>query len=199
MLGTGRYMTSTKPLPTGTSWLARAVHRMENASGLDRFDAVPGRVAQVLTSSEGRRAVLHGRWLGHAVHPLLTDLPLGMWASASVLDVLGGPQSRPATERLLAVGLAAAVPTAVTGLAEWGPTEGADRRVGLVHAFTNVAALGLYGASLVSRRQGRHGRGALLGLAGGAAATVGGYLGAHLTLARKVSSSHPEFERGAAG
>jgi hypothetical protein len=187
-------MTYREPLPRGTTWLARSVHRLEQSRTLDRLDAAPAALADALISSRRRRDVLQGRWLGHAVHPLMTDFPLGMWASASALDLFGGPASRPATERLLAMGLAAAVPTAVTGMAEWGETQGPDRRVGVVHALTNTAALGLYGASLVSRRRGRHGRGVLLGLAGGAVATAGGYLGGHLTLARKVSSAHPEFE-----
>src|SRR3954449_5369192 len=43
---------------------------------------------------------LRGEWLGHALHPLLTDLPLGCWLSAGVLDVLGGRGARHASQRL---------------------------------------------------------------------------------------------------
>jgi uncharacterized membrane protein len=190
-------MTHREPLPSGTSALARIVHKVERNRTLDKLDAVPSAVADALLASRRRRNLLQGRWMGHAVHPLLTDVPIGMWTSASALDLIGGPQSRDAAERLLALGIAAAVPTAVTGLAEWGETRGPDRRVGFVHALTNGVALGLYGASLASRRRGDHRRGALLGLAGGMVAGVGGYLGGHLTLARKVASPHPEFESAA--
>jgi uncharacterized membrane protein len=150
-----------------------------------------------LLADPARRDALHGTWLGHAVHPIMTDLPIGFWTSAVTLDVLGGRQSRPAATRLVGLGLAAAVPTALTGLAEWGVAPRRDQRTGLVHAAANTVALGLYAASYRARRGGRHGRGVLLGVAGGAAAGVGGYLGGHLTSARKVSTRHPAFEDSA--
>jgi nitrite reductase/ring-hydroxylating ferredoxin subunit len=55
-----------------------------------------------------------------------------------------------------------------------------------VHAVSNVAALSLYGASLVARRRGAQRRGRLLGLAGAAALGVGGHLGGHLSYAKAV-------------
>jgi len=30
--------------------------------------------------------ILHGTWVGHPLHPILTDLPLGAWSTALVLD-----------------------------------------------------------------------------------------------------------------
>ncbi len=140
---------------------------------------------------------IHGTWLGHAVHPLLTDLPVGLWTSAVALDVVGGRQSRPAATRLVGLGIAAAVPTALTGLAEWGIASRRDQRTGLVHAAANSVALGLYAASYRARRAGRHAPGVLLGVAGGAAAGMGGYLGGHLASARKVSTRHPAFDEPA--
>ncbi|WP_205857448.1 DUF2231 domain-containing protein, partial [Phytoactinopolyspora endophytica] len=89
---------------------------------------------------------------------------------------------------------AAAVPTALTGIAEWTNTTGRERRVGLVHALGNTAALGLYAASWNARRRNRHAMGVLLGLAGGVVASGSGYLGGHLAMARKVSSRHPAFD-----
>ena len=41
---------------------------------------------------EGGRAVkdaLHGRWLGHPLHPVFTDIPIGAWMMAQVFDALG--------------------------------------------------------------------------------------------------------------
>ena len=150
-------------------------------------------------SSPLLRALLRGDWLGHAVHPLLTDVPIGAWACTSLIDLVGGRQSRPAATRLLALGLAAAIPTAVTGAAEWVTTTGANRRVGVVHGVINLSAFGLYFASLVARRHGRHWRGVGLGLLGGTTATVGGYLGGHLAIARKVGSSDPAFQPATTG
>jgi hypothetical protein len=112
-----------------------------------------------------------------------------------VLDFVGGRTCRTASRRLIALGVISAVPTAVTGLAEWARTTGGERRVGFVHALGNTIALGLYAASWTARRRGSHVRGVMLGLAGGAAATAAGYLGGHLTAARKVSSRHPAFDQ----
>ncbi|TDD72086.1 DUF2231 domain-containing protein [Jiangella aurantiaca] len=143
------------------------------------------------------RRLLHGHWLGHAVHPLLTDVPVGAWTSAALLDLSGRRELRPAARFLVGAGLVAAVPTAVTGLAEWGRTEGAARRVGVLHAASNTAALALYSSSFAARRAGRHRLGVLLGLGGAAAAGAGGFLGGHLVIARKVGSRHPVFDRPA--
>ena len=81
----------------------------------------------------------------------------------------------------------------MTGLAEWQATRGGARRVGVAHAVANSAAWALYGSSLVSRRRGRHATGVVLGLAGGATAIVGGYLGGHLTLVDKVGTGNPDW------
>ena len=142
---------------------------------------------------------LSGTPLGHALHPFLTDLPIGTWTSASLLDVVGGRAARPASERLIAAGILAAVPTAASGLNDWADTTPASddvRRVGAVHAVANVTALGLYAASLAARRSDRHGRGVALGLAGIGALSVGGHLGGHLSYAQGVGVDRTAFESG---
>jgi nitrite reductase/ring-hydroxylating ferredoxin subunit/uncharacterized membrane protein len=128
------------------------------------------------------RDALSGRFLGHPLHPLLTDLPIGSWTSAMVLDAAGGSGSEDAARKLIGTGVLAALPTAVTGSIEWADSADgrtATRRVGLVHAAANMTALALFSASYLSRRRGRGGR--ALALAGGAALAVGGHLGGHLS------------------
>lgn len=136
-------------------------------------------------------------WLGHAVHPPLTDVALGTWTSASLLDLMGGPQSYAAAQRLVGVGLLAAGPTAWTGWSEWSAAGPRDKRVGVVHAVVNGAAIGVYAASWMARRGGRHGTGAGLALAGAALTGVAAYLGGHLTEARKVATHHPAYDDAA--
>jgi uncharacterized membrane protein len=172
------------------------MQRLESARELDTGITLLSAVTDRLNGSQRRRDALQGHWAGHAIHPALTDLPIGAWVSASTLDLIGGKQSRPAATRLVAVGIAAALPTAITGLAEWGSADWQSRRVGLVHAVANTAALSLYSLSLTARLRDRHRTGALLALAGASAATVGGYLGGHLTEVRKVGSYHPAYDRG---
>ena len=140
----------------------------------------------MLTGGAGR-SVLAGRWLGHSLHPLLTDFPLGFWASASWLDLVGGAPARPATQRLVASGLLFAVPTAAAGLSDWSRLSRMDQRVGLVHAQLNTLAAVLYGSSYVARRRGSPGMATVLGVLGGLSATAGGFFGGHLTLTRAVT------------
>ncbi len=136
---------------------------------------------------------LRGDWLGHALHPMLTDAPIGLWTASMVLDLVGGKASRPAARRLVGMGLLAAVPTAAAGLAEWESLPNrASRRVATAHAAGNVLVLGLYLRSWLSRRGGRHTAGALWGFAGGVLAAVTGYLGGHLSFALGVGTG----ERG---
>jgi uncharacterized membrane protein len=166
---------------------------IEANGSLDRLADRLTPLVQPLGASPRLRDVLLGRWLGHALHPLLTDFPLGAWTCTSLLDLFGGRRSRPAAEGLLTFGLAAAVPTVLAGAVEWTITSGRERRVGVVHAGINTAALSLYTASLITRRRHHHALAMALGVAGGITATVGGYFGGHLTLARKVGTADPAF------
>ncbi|MHB8671543.1 MAG: DUF2231 domain-containing protein [Acidimicrobiales bacterium] len=126
-----------------------------------------------------RKDALSGAWLGHPVHPLLTDVPIGAFSSAAVLDLLG-PRGSAGADLLVALGLAAALPTVASGLSDWADVGEEARRVGLVHLVANVAGLACYGASMLCRLRGRRGRGVAWGLAGMGAMSVGGYLGGHL-------------------
>jgi uncharacterized membrane protein len=122
--------------------------------------------------------------LGHSLHPVLTDLPLGCWTAASLVDVVGGRSGRSAATKLLAVGLLASAPTAYTGLASWSRLEGSERHIGAVHAVGNDVAIGLFVASLVARTRGRYARGVGLALLGNLATVAAGQLGGHLALNR---------------
>jgi uncharacterized membrane protein len=126
--------------------------------------------------------------LGHALHPVLTDLPLGCWTSASIVDAIGGKSGRKAATRLLGVGLLAAGPTAYAGLASWSRLEGADRRVGAVHAIGNDVAIVLFASSFVARVRGDHWRGVRLALLGNLATAAAGHLGGHLALSHGTAS-----------
>src|SRR5215208_1328143 len=155
-------------------------------TALDQLDAPARAVGKTVRDTVPAGPVkdaLSGTWLGHALHPVLTDLPIGTWTSAVLLDWLGGERSREAADRLIALGLAFALPTAVTGATEWADAEPASdsvRRIGLVHAAANVGAATLFGASLAARRRGARGTGRLLALAGSGLLAASGYLGGHL-------------------
>ncbi len=174
--------------------IVRWTLRLENATALDGPVHALAPKIEALFGAGTRGSVLRGEWLGHAVHPLLTDVVLGTWTSASVLDVIGGPDSAAAAQRLIGTGLLAAGPTAWTGWAEWSEAGSRGQRVGLVHAVTNGVAIGLYAASWLARRRGRHGAGVRRALAGAAVSGAGAYLGGHLAAARKVGSHHAAYD-----
>jgi nitrite reductase/ring-hydroxylating ferredoxin subunit len=169
-------------------------------AGLDALDAPAkaiGKAVRGIIRPGPVKDALSGSWLGHALHPLLTDLTIGTLTSAVLLDWLGGERSQPAAERLIAIGLASAVPTVSSGYSDWADTEVADesvRRIGIVHAATNATAASLFAASWAARRRGGSGR--LLALAGGGAMAAAGYLGGHMTLAEGVGVDHTVFEDG---
>jgi nitrite reductase/ring-hydroxylating ferredoxin subunit/uncharacterized membrane protein len=169
--------------------------------GAEALDAPAGPLGQALRSLDPGplRDALSGRWIGHALHPLLTDVVIGSWTSATVLDLIGGRDAEDAAERLIALGIAAYPVTALTGASDWADGEATDdevRRVGLVHAATNAGALGLYAASLAARRGGHRGRGRLLALAGAGLMSAAGFLGGHLSFRLGVGVDQTAFDAG---
>jgi len=164
----------------GTETLRHLVHRVGTAEWLDRVGKPLSSVVGKVVGHGTAKDLLSGTWTGHPLHPVLTDLPIGFWTSAFVLDLAGGARSRPAADRLVGLGVLSALPAAATGLSDWSDTLGEERRIGSVHAVANVAALGLYGWSWVARRRGSRAWGLALGYLGATAATAGGYLGGHL-------------------
>ena len=183
--------------PAGSSpeTLVSFMRGLESDTRLDEPARRLAAVADAVVRSPEADDALRGTWLGHALHPLLTDFPLGAWTSASFLDLFGGPDARRPAQRLVGFGLLAAVPTAAAGLAEWRATRSGARRVGVVHATVNTTALLLYGSSWVARRRSAHRSAVALGVAGGLVATMGGYLGGHLSLVRKIGTSDAAFGR----
>jgi nitrite reductase/ring-hydroxylating ferredoxin subunit/uncharacterized membrane protein len=172
--------------------------RLTKLEALDAVAKPLGKIVRGRFPPGAFKDALSGVPLGHPLHPVLTDIPIGTWVSATLLDVLGGETGRDAAPTLIGVGVAAAVPTAMSGLNDWADTEVADaevRRVGAVHAAANVGALALYSASLAARRDGRRGLGVALGLAGLGALAVGGHLGGHLSYDKGVGVDRAAWQQ----
>ena len=155
------------------------------------------KIRDIMPAGGGVKDVFSGVFMGHALHPLLTDVPIGAWTSATILDLVGGESSRPAAQKLVGIGLAAAAPTAWTGWTDWADTEPGNptvRRLGLVHAAANGTAALMYGLSLAARRRGAHTAGVVFGLAGAGAMGAGGWLGGDLVFARGVGVNQTAFD-----
>ena len=181
-------------LTSPPTWLVGGTLALEEATALDAaVHGIEPTIRKVFGTGT-RGAALRGDWLGHALHPLVTDVTLGAWTSATVLDLVGGAGARRSAQILVGTGLLTAGPTAWTGWAQWAESDQREKRVGLVHAVTNGAAIGAYAASYASRRRGRHARGVGWALAGAALTSVGGYLGGHLVTTRKVATHDPAYD-----
>ena len=172
------HLDATDPLPL------RVARGLEHDDRLDQLVDAAAPVARAVVGDEPRRGLLRGDVVGHKLHPVLTDLPVGLWTAATVLDLVGGPQSRVAARKLVGLGLLAVAPTAATGLADWERGDRGGQRVGVVHAVLNVGAASLYGVSWLARRGGHHGLGTLVGLGAGGVLATAGYLGGHMAFGR---------------
>ncbi len=166
------------------------VSRLEDSLWLDPLVAGVKGTVNSIVRFPWLRDVLHGVPLGHPVHPLGVQIPMGAWTSAAILDAV--PGSDRAAAILIGVGAITAVPSAVAGFTDWSDLHEQQQRVGLVHAAGNIAATGLYIASLVERSRGRLPRGKLLGYLGFATLAAAGFLGGHLAYRQAAGVNHSE-------
>ncbi|GAA4414956.1 hypothetical protein GCM10023169_00810 [Georgenia halophila] len=168
--------------------LAQTIRKLEQVKGLDRVvNTMNDAVNKVLPPGEVKDA-LHGKQLGHALHPMLIAVPIGFNVAATVLDLMGGERDRAAARRLVGVALVATPPTVAAGLADFSSLgkNMRPKRVAVVHAGSNAVASVLFTASWLARRQGRHGAGKMFSLLGLTGLSVGGYLGGHLAYSQGV-------------
>jgi uncharacterized membrane protein len=184
--------TSVAPPSAASRLLERLV---EGRESLDGAAASLQPAAEVARGRGLWRRIVTGEVLGHAAHPFMTDLPIGFFSSAALLDLAGGPAARGAARRLVAAGLLSAPGAALTGLAEYAPLGARPKRVAATHAVLNTASLGLYAVSWALRPQ-RHRAGVVFGMAGLAVSGVSAYLGGHLAIGEKVGTTAPAPESG---
>ncbi len=174
------------------------VSQIESAEALDSAAKAIGKAVRDSLGQGVLKDALSGTWLGHPVHPMLTDVVIGSFTSATLLDLLSQDAGL-ASQRLIALGLMAYLPTAAAGVNDWADTEIVDdgiRRVGLIHASCNAVGGTLYALSLGARRRGARKVGAALGLAGMTVMTAGGYLGGYLSMTKGVGPAQTVFDPG---
>lgn len=165
-------------------WLGPTAEAMQKAVG-GVVDAAGPKIADAL----------HGVWLGHPLHPVLTDIPLGAWTTAAALDVLdacgGRDDLAPGADAAVGIGLIGALGAAVTGLTDWYFLQNKrQQRTGAAHALLNVTATALYGASWLLRRRGARPAGRAAAWLGYAVVAVSSYLGGSLVYELKVGVDH---------
>jgi len=119
--------------------------------------------------------------IGHPIHPMFTDLPIGFWTSAWCLDLLPGRKSTaPAARRLLALGVLSTVPTVVSGLGDAADLKRPESRLAAAHAGLNVAATAAFAMSWWMRRKETTASARMVAHVGAALATAAAAIGARL-------------------
>ena len=88
---------------------------------------------------------LHGKWLGHNLHAVLTDVPIGVFTLAVVFDIFN---VRGAADVAIGFGILTMLGAAVAGLADYSDVDDEPRMVATVHATVMVIALVVYVVSL---------------------------------------------------
>ncbi len=152
-------------------------------------------------SETGRRTkdFLNGVWLAHPLHPAVTDVPVGAWTTAVIMDgvetITGRDMSR-ATSTAIGIGIGGAVASALSGVADWSDYSGEPRRVGMAHALLNTLALGLFGASFWRRQGGNRSGAKLLSAAGYLSMFTAAYLGGELVYRLATQIDRNAWVRG---
>jgi uncharacterized membrane protein len=178
-------------------WTDSRIARIERAKPLDSVGRKLSLAFANVVRPGRAKDLLAGTWLGHPAHPMLTDLPIGAWSSAVILDLVGGRQARRAADALVGVGVLTAVPTAVTGLSDLADVVNPDERsIGTAHALANSTAVVLYGGSYLARRRGRRQAGVRLAMLGAAVMAGAGFLGGHLAFRKGWESTRRCSEGG---
>lgn len=177
----------------------KVLNIIEDQDWLDTVgDAVQPKILQAFESGgeKGKdvKNFLHGTWLGHPLHPVLTDVPIGAWTAAAVLDVMeifGGGRYKSGADGAVIVGLIGATGAAITGLTDWTGTTKKKRKIGLMHGLLNLTAVSLYAASYALRKR-KDSRGAALGLSflGYGVMSAAAYLGGSLVYGEQVGVDH---------
>ena len=144
--------------------------------------------------------LLHGKWLGHTLHPLVTDVPIGAWTAAAFLDWMeffGSEKYKAGADAAVTIGLAGAAGAAVTGITDWTGTTQIERKAGLAHALLNIGAATLYLTSAILRKNKKSRRIAIsLSMLGYCITTVSAYIGGNLVYNQQMGVNHAAAPEG---
>jgi len=187
----------TRQARTISSWIAQLPWLDTIAEPVQR---ATGALFGANRATQRAKDLLNGTPLRHRIHPALIAVPIGAWTTGLLLDLLEARSERPqewarSADAAVALGLVGALPSVVTGLADWTDTYDHHRRVGIAHALSNSVALTLYATSLGLRFAGKRGAARICGVLGFGAVTVGGMLGGELVYTLGVNVPHTLYPK----
>jgi nitrite reductase/ring-hydroxylating ferredoxin subunit/uncharacterized membrane protein len=143
----------------------------------------------------------NGSWLGHALHPVLTDVVIGGATMAVFLDILRVFFSVDGMETATAwtVGLTtvAGVGAILTGLTDFKDTAtGDERNVAGLHGLVNIVAVLIFAVSLLQRAGGSPDGAFWTFLVGYLVISTGSYIGGHVVFKYGYMVNRNAFARG---
>jgi nitrite reductase/ring-hydroxylating ferredoxin subunit/uncharacterized membrane protein len=146
---------------------------------------------------------LNGTWIGHPLHPVLKDIPVGAWTFTVIFDLAGllfkVPSFGVAASVTTAVGIAGALGAAAAGLMDWMDVDPPEKSVGAVHAILNVTATLIFAANLVMRWQDQwqlSWASCIVGLAAYLLMTMGATLGGDMVYRMGVMINRNAYRHG---
>ena len=145
------------------------------------------------------KTLVHGTWLGHPLHPVITDIPLGAWTLAVLFDIIyvfnGSQGWSSAADVTIFVGILAALGAAVTGYTDWNETVDRERRVGIAHGLINTLVLVIYLVSwLIRLTGGSRGLAIVLAFIGYALVICAAYLGGEMVFSIGTGVNHHAWQ-----
>jgi nitrite reductase/ring-hydroxylating ferredoxin subunit/uncharacterized membrane protein len=145
------------------------------------------------------KTFFHGTWLGHPLHPVLTDIPIGAWTIAVLFDLIyliGRSHSwASAADVAIFVGLLGALGAAVAGYTDWSDTVDRERRVGIAHGLLNTLVIVLYLVSSILRvAGGSRGLAIVFAYAGYLLVLAAAFLGGDLVFAIGTGVNHHAWQ-----
>lgn len=176
---------------------------LDQQTWLDPISDVVQKLIQDAYNATGQtgqqvKNVLSGTWLGHPLHPAITDVPTGAFTASLVFDLLevtsGHKTWAAAADATLGIGLVGATAAALSGLNDWHFTVERPRRIGMAHALLNVGATGMYLTSLLMRRAGARRAGRRLSYLAFGTVAFSAWIGGDLAYDQHIGANHAPEE-----
>ena len=172
-----------KAIPNLKDYSLQAKDKLHNAE-LEGGDSVRG-----ITD------LLHGIPIGHPLHPILTDIPIGAWTFSVLYDVLSmlmpfNRKYKQTADELTALGVISAIPTAIAGLADYSTIKEEASDYGLLHGILNLSGLLLYVLSWRARRRDHRLTGIGYAMLGMTVLTASAWLGGEMVYRLRVGANH---------
>jgi nitrite reductase/ring-hydroxylating ferredoxin subunit/uncharacterized membrane protein len=209
--------TSGSPSDTSSDAATEESAAPQAESLTDRISEGAQNVIKAIVGSNRKpprlfKSLLNGAYLGHPLHPVLTDVPITSWIIAAIFDIIWliNPESASWAARgaqgAVLIGFLGALGAVATGLTDWSDTYGHERRVGFLHGLLNSTATLLYLISLLLRYNVFSGSidfslsaaesrpAAIVGFVGLAFVLYAAYLGGDLVFAIGTGVNHTAFE-----